>query len=118
MSDGILAVIEGGSTRDYEVQFTLENTECTGDVATSKVTFKAVYGLWVILAAGLFVALVLMVGIRIWKHKEWLARAAQKKRLADERRRMGIKDMRKTHSHKLETPESALIDQSDSEDDD
>ncbi len=115
MSDSILTVMEGGATRDYELTFQLENTECNGDASTSQVTFKAVYGLWVILAAGLVLALILMLSIRAYRHKEWLARAAQKKRLADERRRMGIKNMRKVGSHKLETPESALIDQSDEE---
>lgn len=117
VSELILEITEGGIARDYENIYMLENTACNSDVSLAKVTFQAVYGLWVILGAGLLLAALLMVGIRIYRHKEWIARAARKKRLADERRRMGFKDTRKAGSHKLETPESYLVEQSDSEDD-
>lgn len=76
VSRAILNVQEQGLVTDFEDRFLLLSSPCSSanDGADSaRISFDSVYGLWVILAAGLVAGLMIMVAVRIRRIKAWKA---------------------------------------------
>ncbi len=74
-SSAILNVQEQGLVTEYEDRFLLLNSPCasasSGDSA--RISFDSVYGLWVILGAGLVAGLIVMIAVRSRRIKAWKA---------------------------------------------
>lgn len=82
-SEAILKAQESGYISEQEEKFLLESSPClSGSSATTnndidRITFMSVYGLWVILASGLGMGLIIMLIVR-WKRRPiWQAALAE-----------------------------------------
>ncbi len=68
----ILRLVEDGRMADFGSRFLYEDSPClmqgriTSD-DTSQISFQQVYGLWVLLAGGIFVGALILIGIRIYR---------------------------------------------------
>ncbi|KAL4527734.1 hypothetical protein Ndes2526B_g08591 [Nannochloris sp. 'desiccata'] len=82
-SIAILEVQEAGLVSEYEEKFLLKNGPCSSanadGVDHDRISFNSVYGLWVILCAGLVAGVIVMVFVRRHRVKAW---EAHKKEMA------------------------------------
>ena len=82
ISAGVLEVQESGFITQLEARYLLESSPClTGASASSidsnQLSFQAVYGLWVILGAGLVAGACCMLVVRWKKKKMWAVHAIE-----------------------------------------
>lgn len=76
-SNAILKLHEGGYISQFEDRFLLKNSPClsgsasTVDSEIDRISFKSVYGLWVILGVGLVVGTIVMFLVRFRRKKNW-----------------------------------------------
>lgn len=76
-SSAILKLQEGGYISQFEDRFLLKNSPClsgsssTVDSEIDRISFKSVYGLWVILGVGLVVGAIVMILVRFRRKKSW-----------------------------------------------
>ena len=74
----ILLVQEAGEVQELTEEFYLESSPClsasaSGDGSTSRITFEAVYGLWIILGAGLLLGALIVGIVRFRRRGHWAA---------------------------------------------
>jgi len=82
ISTAILTLQEQGIISQYENRFLLKNSPCSGanaDTSSDQISFDSVYGLWVILCAGLVAGVIIMLFVRRHRIEAW---EAHKKELA------------------------------------
>jgi len=70
----ILRLVEDGRMADFGRRFLYEDSPCLaqGRISsddTSQISFQQVYGLWVLLAGGIFVGALILIGIRIYRNR-------------------------------------------------
>ena len=73
-SEAVLSVQEQGLVTQYEDRFLLKSSPCSlanQDNGSARISFDSVYGLWVILCAGLVAGLVIMLIVRRHRLKKW-----------------------------------------------
>ena len=81
-SSAILVVQENGYVTQFEQRFLLTDSPCivssanTVDSNIDRISFQSVYGLWVILLAGVAVGIITMLLVRWRRKKVWAEQAA------------------------------------------
>jgi len=82
ISTAILTIQEQGIISQYADRFLLKNSPCSGanaDTNSNQISFESVYGLWVIMGAGLVVGMIIMLFVRRRRFTAW---EAHKKEMA------------------------------------
>jgi hypothetical protein len=102
-SKAILNVQEQGLVSQYEDRFLLKDSPCSAannDGESARISFNSVYGLWVILGAGLVAGLLIMLVVRRQRNKAWEAHKKEMEGLPNGVAPDKVLDSRKFHHRK------------------